>query len=75
MSAHFVELDAAILALFDAGPKTASYINERLGAQSRALAKPDRYGDRNGWRVVDRRLQTLRKAGKIKTDNKAWSLA
>lgn len=44
--------------------------------QAMALAKPDRRGDRDGWRVIDRRLQALRKAGKLTYDRKAgWRVS
>lgn len=72
----FTELDAAILDVLTDGPKTMGWISQRLRKQSEALAIPDSCGDRCGWRVVDRRLQALRKAGKIKTDRKTgWSIA
>lgn len=73
---HFAELDAAILGELAAGSLGNMILCERLREQSIALAKPDRFGIRVGWRVIDRRLQALRKAGKIKIDRKTgWSLA
>ncbi|WP_401733517.1 hypothetical protein [Stenotrophomonas muris] len=35
----------------------------------------DRYGARNGERVIDRRLQALRKAGAIALEKRRWVIA
>lgn len=40
-------------------------VNEEIHDEAVAVAKPDRYGVRYGFRVIDRRLQALRKAGKL----------
>lgn len=73
--ADYTELDAAILHELSASRLTAATICARVVRISEPLATPDRWGDRAGWRVVDRRLQALRKSGAIETRNQRWQLA
>lgn len=76
----YEKLDAAILASLGSEPKMFSAIdvgfvsaecariaNEQAPALSRWSVQP--------FRVLDRRLQALRKAGKIKSTSKGWVLA
>ena len=72
----YTELDAAILACLAAGPKPFMILAEKVRVESEAVAAPDRFGKVHGWRVVDRRLQALRKAGKIVPHRtQGWRLA
>lgn len=47
--------------------------DEPISGAANALATPDRYEQRVGWRVIDRRLQALRKAGRIVFAKGVWS--
>lgn len=71
------ELDAAILERLADGPLPFhALMARRVSEIANSLAKPDRHGATTGWRVIDRRLQALRKAGKITHDRKTgWRLA
>ena len=72
----YTKLDAAILKELASGPAPNFLLCERLRHISEPLAKPNRYGQVEGWRVVDRRLQALRKAGRIIPGRKVgWTLA
>lgn len=47
----------------------------RLAEFANRLAGKNKRGDPQGWRLLDRRLQALRKAGKLAYDRKAgWSV-
>lgn len=64
---RFDNLDAAILKAIDAGLTTYWAISQRV----QELAKP--HTQRPDWsRVVDRRLQALRKKGAITFEKKEW---
>lgn len=74
MSERFAGLDAALLAAIKAGAVTfgALLAQEPLLRDATALASADRWGQRNGDRVIDRRLQALRRAGKLKFEARQW---
>lgn len=78
MTTDFTPLDNIIVARIKDGPATFTQLHHhppiRLMAES--LAKPDRFGEKDGWRLLDRRLQALRKKGSIRFDRKAqtWLL-
>jgi hypothetical protein len=58
------QFDAAILlALGECN--TFGGLCGRLGARADEIAGKDRLGTANGWRLIDRRLQALRKVGTI----------
>ena len=71
------KLDALILATIDEMPKKFASINtgevrqesERLG---RKECRPATFGEVVGWRIVDRRLQALRKAERIRSATRGW---
>ncbi|MBR7972906.1 hypothetical protein KDX01_07220 [Burkholderia vietnamiensis] len=73
----FEKLDALIVGAIDESPKKFSSINtgavrmesERLGREE---CRPTTFGEVVGWRIVDRRLQALRKDGKIRSTTKGW---
>lgn len=46
-----------------------------LMQKATAVAIPDRWGSRDGSRVIDRRLQALRKSGAIKLEKRRWVIA
>ncbi|MBR8135107.1 hypothetical protein [Burkholderia cenocepacia] len=71
------ELDALILATIDDNPKRFNEIEAgSVRAESVRLAKEETLartrGDPVAWRIVDRRLQVLRKAGKICSTSTGW---
>lgn len=62
----YTELDKAILSKIANGPVTFPLIVNAVDLQTRpfvSFTSP-------GWRIVERRLQALRKAGKIKYQRK-----
>lgn len=74
----FAEVDHLILMhIKEMG--SASYgdlCNYRPLLQEAAVcAKPDRWGSQDGGRVIDRRLQSLRKSGAIKLKVRKWVIA
>lgn len=56
------------------GKATLQDILDCLEEAANALAKPDVWGWRSGDRLIDRRLQKLRKEGHIVYGKKAWHL-
>lgn len=74
----YEKLDAMIVAQIDDTPRSFTYLRgcRALMAECERHAKEagtkrSRYGV-DDWRVLDRRLQVLRKAGKIKATGKGW---
>lgn len=69
------DLDAHITRILSAGPMTWIQVHERARA-----ACPGAYSIKadKDWRLTDRRLQALRKAGRIRNDRRGrsvlWSL-
>ena len=62
-SNKYAQLDAKLIELIKNGAGTFNEITPR--ADVAALTAPHETATTEGWRVVDRRLQALRKAGKI----------
>ncbi|HDR9153838.1 TPA: hypothetical protein QDB05_000258 [Burkholderia vietnamiensis] len=73
----YEKLDALIVGVIDESPKKFSSINtgavrmesDRLGREE---CRPTTFGEVVGWRIVERRLQALRKDGKIRSTTKGW---
>lgn len=57
----YAELDSKILSLIQNGCDTFQSLSTRLGVEAQEI--PGVSGE--GWRIIDRRLQALRKAGKV----------
>lgn len=74
---RYADLDAAIIAYLTAGADTTLRgMLEILGAQAAALdPAPRERGMTPGYRVLDRRLQALRRAGVIKFVRGGWLLS
>jgi hypothetical protein len=75
MKNDYTQFDATLQLKIMAGINTA----HRLEPAMQDLAEPFCYGSSGSWstpayRIVDRRLQALRKAGKIAFDGKVWSV-
>lgn len=69
----YEKLDCMLLAGVKSGLTTFAQLQRSdILAEADAIATPNRYGDGEGWRVIDRRLQALRKAGKIRFTSKCW---
>jgi hypothetical protein len=67
----YQEFDRALLAQIQSGRNTMARLDDIsiLGT----LADPHRENGRTpAFRVIDRRLQALRKAGKLRWDGKVW---
>lgn len=79
----YTEFDSILIdAVRQAGARTDCVVfsnfayGQPIRAMAKALAKPNRYGGVDDWRVTDRRLQALRKAGKLTFDrNAGWRIA
>lgn len=74
MAERYAALDVALMAAIRAGADTfgALLAQEALLRDATALASADRWGQKNGDRVIDRRLQALRKAGKLAYAERQW---
>ena len=71
----YTDFDKKMLALIDAGTKTAAALTTALDAD----AKPLMNQPKDEFRVIDRRLQALRKKGVIAWERRGalvvWSLS
>lgn len=75
----YAEFDTAILDLIAKGINTMAVLDTHKHGL-KALAEPFRTKDRYDhltphFRIIDRRLQALRKAGSIKFNKKVWEIA
>jgi hypothetical protein len=70
-------LDEEILShLQRVGPSSFTALNAgALGQLAEELTAPNSRGEREAFRLLDRRLQALRKAGRIKTEKQKWAVA
>jgi len=59
----YTELDSKILNLIQNGCDTFQSLSRRLSAEAEQITD----ASVEGWRIVDRRLQALRKAGKVRS--------
>ena len=59
----YAQLDSKLIELIKSGVGTFNEIAPR--ADVTALTAPHETATAEGWRIVDRRIQALRKAGKI----------
>lgn len=73
---RYEALDSMLLTAIKAGANQFCMMTTReIATVADTLAKPRRDGVREGWRVIDRRLQALRKAGVIKYSRKpGWTV-
>jgi hypothetical protein len=73
-SRDYTDFDMKMLALIDAGAKTAAALTTALDAEAKLLMNQPK----DEFRVVDRRLQVLRKKGVISWERRGaqvvWSL-
>ncbi|KVX33435.1 hypothetical protein WT32_02505 [Burkholderia anthina] len=73
----YEKLDALIVASIDETPKKFAAVNtgaarEESERLAREECRPTTFGEVVGWRIVDRRLQALRKTGRIRSTSKGW---
>ncbi|MFA8336344.1 hypothetical protein [Burkholderia cenocepacia] len=73
----YQKLDALILASIDETPKKFATVNtgavrEESERLAREESRPTTFGEVVGWRIVERRLQAVRKTGKIRSTSKGW---
>jgi hypothetical protein len=73
----YAEIDEAILVVIRGGCEDFNeiHMSKRVHPLAQALAKPSRYGRTEPFRVTDRRLQALRKAGRIVYSDRKWRTA
>jgi hypothetical protein len=75
MHTGYKELDEAICLHIVMKPKTHPIYSESLTVMaSRELGRTCTHGDDKEWRLIDRRLQALKKAGRIRYERPAWVL-
>ena len=76
MKTDYRELDTAILAAIGAGIRTFSALANRVESLSAPIAKRTKAPfPTPPWRIVDRRLQALRKLGIVEFMAKEWHMA
>ncbi|WP_175829023.1 hypothetical protein [Burkholderia cepacia] len=73
----YKKFDDLIVASIDETPKKFAAINagavrEESERLAREECRPTTFGEVVGWRIVDRRLQAVRKTGKIRSTSKGW---
>lgn len=68
MANDYTALDAALIEHIKKEPRTFTFLQNRLHDIAEPFAVPNRYGDTDAWRVIDRRLQALRKKGVIRPE-------
>lgn len=73
----YKKLDDLIVASIDDTPKKFAAINtgavrEESERLAREECRPTTFGEVVGWRIVDRRLQAVRKTGQIRSTSKGW---
>ncbi|RSB84923.1 hypothetical protein EGT47_27925 [Burkholderia cenocepacia] len=73
----YKKLDDLIVASIDDTPKKFATVNtgavrEESERLAREECRPTTFGEVVGWRIVDRRLQAVRKTGKIRSTSKGW---
>ena len=66
----YAEYDKNLLDIISRSPRIFMELTEMLRKENQKFCAP---GDTNEWRVTDRRLQALRKAGKIKFQGCYWT--
>lgn len=73
MAHDYTELDSAIISRVTEGCVSFAALSGAVSKHSETLAKTD---PAPAWRIVDRRLQALRKAGRIRYQRKpeGWVL-
>ncbi|KVG13452.1 hypothetical protein WJ24_03665 [Burkholderia vietnamiensis] len=73
----YKKLDELIVASIDDTPKKFAAVNtgavrEESERLAREECRPTTFGEVVGWRIVDRRLQAVRKSGRIRSTSKGW---
>lgn len=66
----FTHLDELLFESIERMPKAFAALRAEFESEFNKHGKPNRRGDETGWRLIDRRLQALRKTGRIKADPK-----
>ncbi|MDF8363350.1 MULTISPECIES: hypothetical protein [Achromobacter] len=76
----YIDLDEKIEALVSAhratrdGALTFTSLSSALSEHANTLVPANRHGEEQGWRLIDRRLQALRKAGRLAYSRKSgWT--
>jgi len=72
MQVDYTHLDALLLEAIRRSQCTFADLRSQLEAEFDKLSPRDRHGDPTGWRVLDRRLQALRKKDLIRYERAGW---
>ena len=76
MNTRYTDLDNAICAHVGSGSATHPiYARTLLAAATASLGGDAVETDKQVWRLIDRRLQALRKAGRLRLERRRWVLA
>lgn len=67
---NYTHLDELLFEAIERAPRRFDSLRTEFEAEFDKHTPRDRWGNANGWRAIDRRLQALRKAGRIKADPK-----
>lgn len=77
----YVDLDKKIESRVNAhvatrdGSLSFGSLSVALSAHANTLVPANRHGEEQGWRLIDRRLQALRKAGRLAYSRKSgWTI-
>jgi hypothetical protein len=66
----YTHLDELLFESIERLPKTFHSLLAEFKSEFNKHAKPNRFGNETGWRLIGRRLQALRRAGRIKANPK-----
>lgn len=72
MPVDFTHLDKMLLEAIELKHCTFTELRSRFESEFDKLSAKDRLGAETGWRLIDRRLQALRKQGKIRAEKRGW---
>ncbi len=72
MPVDYTHLDALLLKAIQRRQCTFGDLRNLLEAEFDKASPKDRHGDTTGWRVMDRRLQALRKKNQIRFEQAGW---
>lgn len=67
---NYTHLDELLFEAIEKEPRRFDSLRMQFESEFDKHVSRDRWGNTNGWRAIDRRLQALRKAGRIKADPK-----
>lgn len=72
MPVDYTHLDALLLESIQRCKCTFGELSSRFETEFDQVAPKGRHGEATGWRLIDRRLQALRKKGLIRFEKAGW---